>query len=256
MTNAKHTPEAMREMADRLRNAGNYRLPREAATMLREIADELSAQPSATCEAVALSDFVMVPRELSGAALHTLELFDADKVGNNPSDAANECWGKIIDLVAKMPPVLKFTNHVFKPDRNTTVRRGRKWLHRSHALIDLGDENPSMLATISTNLMPFHLLTDNWLRDEHDPSCRTVDGLLEEMKRIYPGFKPYEDVTLVDFHLPEYITHPPASAVEMPDGYIELNLSNYNEDDVARLNDWAIRAHMALSAAPSREGGV
>lgn len=36
----------------------------------------------------------------------------------------------------------------------------------------------------------------------------------------------------------------------VPDGYIELNMSNYNEDDVSQLNDWAIRAHAILSASP------
>lgn len=151
-----------------------------------------------------LGDFVLVPRELSGSALHTLAMFDAEDIGNNPNEAACECWGEILNLVAMEPHVLQFTRHVFKPGRNTTVRRGRKWLHRPHALIDLGDEKPSMLAMLTTNLMPFHLLTDHWLRDEHDPSCRTVSGLLNEMRRVYPGFKSHEDVTLVNFYLPEY----------------------------------------------------
>jgi hypothetical protein len=34
--------------------------------------------------------------------------------------------------------------------------------------------------------------------------------------------------------------------MKMPPGYIELNMNNYNEDDVRQLNDWAIEAHSTI----------
>lgn len=36
--------------------------------------------------------------------------------------------------------------------------------------------------------------------------------------------------------------------------YVELNMSNYDQDDVSRLNEWAIRAYAALATAPEQAG--
>jgi hypothetical protein len=45
-----------------------------------------------------------------------------------------------------------------------------------------------------------------------------------------------------------------AGGGDLLNDYIELNMSNYNEDDVSRLNEWGIRAYDALSAGCA-EGG-
>jgi hypothetical protein len=45
-----------------------------------------------------------------------------------------------------------------------------------------------------------------------------------------------------------------AGGDDLLNDYIELNMSNYNEDDVSRLNEWGIRAYTALSAGCD-EGG-
>jgi hypothetical protein len=39
------------------------------------------------------------------------------------------------------------------------------------------------------------------------------------------------------------------NAVRLPEGYIELNMSNYDADDVSRLNEWAIAAYGVLESA-------
>ncbi|NID14388.1 hypothetical protein [Luteibacter yeojuensis] len=149
-------------------------------------------------------EFVLVPRDLSSVAISLLADFPMDDIGDNRMIAAGECWEELLAIASKDPPVLQFKRHIFKPGRNTTVRRGSKWDGVGHALIDLGDVKPSMLATLSTTTYRFNQVSDHMLRDEHDPSCRTVNGLLTEMQRVYPGFSDSEDVTLVNFYLPSY----------------------------------------------------
>jgi hypothetical protein len=139
-------------------------------------------------------------------ALNTLADFDMEDVGNNRYEAAEECWSEVVAQAAKAPPVLQFTRHIFKPGRNITVRRGLKWDRVPNALIDFGDGRHFMLATLSTLTYQFHQLDDHMLRDEHDPTCRTVTGLFDELSRVYPGFSRHEDVTLVSFYLPSYGT--------------------------------------------------
>lgn len=150
-------------------------------------------------------DFVLMPRSLSPASLERMAHFDFDDVGNSYADAADELWGELIDNEAKDIQSLEFSNPVFHAGNNTTVRRGLKWYGTEYARLALGSE--TVIVRLSSMTQRFCYLTDHYLRDEHDPSCRTVAGLLAEMKRVYPGFSEYEDVTLVNFTLPEY-THP------------------------------------------------
>ena len=145
-------------------------------------------------------EWVLVPRQLPDDASQVLAYFDMDSVGNNPHDAAGECWGHLIDMAAKVPPELKFSNPVFHAGTNLTVRRGLKWYREQWATVDVwGVKGVVRLSCMSHR---FSLLTDHWVRDEHDPACRTVAGLLAEMQRVYPGFSENEEVTLVRFDLP------------------------------------------------------
>lgn len=151
-------------------------------------------------DAVASDDWILVPRTLSNEASRLLAYFDMDSIGNSPHDAADECWHHLLDMVGAEPPTLEFQNPVFNAGRNTTVRRGSRWHGRSWAKIRLGDGD--VIVKLYPMTHDFYLLSDHWLRHEHDPACRTVDGLFAEMQRIYPGFKRHEEVTVIDFWLP------------------------------------------------------
>ncbi len=100
---------------------------------------------------------------------------------------------------SQYPPVLTFVLPVFNRGRNTTVRRGRKWHTVAQARLQLGEGSLSPPVELQTELKQFSALTQADLRFEHDPSCRTVDGLLLVLKRIYPGFGAEEEVTLCHF---------------------------------------------------------
>lgn len=104
-----------------------------------------------------------------------------------------------------LPPssdkLIEFSNPVFKNGVNLTVRRGTKWHGVDRAFIQLSDFIRHGTVALATEVKVFNELTDVDLIDEHDPSCRTVEGLAAEMKRVYPEFEVTDEVTLVKFIL-------------------------------------------------------
>ena len=96
-------------------------------------------------------------------------------------------------------PVLGFARAVFRAGRNTTVRRGTRWLGVTRARLQLGDGRLSDPVALETEARPFRELDAHALRDEHDPACRTPSGLFAELARHYPGFGVDETVTLCHF---------------------------------------------------------
>ena len=98
---------------------------------------------------------------------------------------------------------LDFSNAVFNDEINVTVRRGDKWgVANPDDVFHITDHGKStgtaalIRAVIRTR---FDSLTDDDLEAEHDPACRTTEGLLKVMGRVYPEFQEDEDVTLLVF---------------------------------------------------------
>ena len=89
---------------------------------------------------------------------------------------------------------LLFENPVFNKGTNVTVRRGIKWSMESKAIVkDLGEVD------LKPVVMRFEDIEVDDIRYEHDPECRTQDGLKKVMQEVYPGFSSKEIVTLVYF---------------------------------------------------------
>ena len=107
--------------------------------------------------------------------------------------------------------VLYFLNPVFVGGENITVRRGTKWdnapkkevyiVDTKDPLKEDGETKVLHVVDISTRVFRFSDLRDSDLISEHDPKCRTVEGLLSVMKRTYPGFDERELVTIVSFNI-------------------------------------------------------
>lgn len=95
--------------------------------------------------------------------------------------------------------ILEFTNHVFKPGFNITVRRGLKWANEKMAQIQLDENNVTRPIAVKTRVMKFQDLKKPDLVNEHDPACRTVDGLFKVMQDVYPNFDVREVVTIVEW---------------------------------------------------------
>ena len=97
--------------------------------------------------------------------------------------------------------LLQFTNPVFRKGFNLTVRKGTKWHNVEECRVELGGGYTKYVNRLETHVMNFNELTDADLVYEHDPSCRTVEGLLKELKRVYPDFAENDEVTLITFYL-------------------------------------------------------
>lgn len=104
---------------------------------------------------------------------------------------------------------LVLQNPVLKAGKNVTVRLGQKWrdLLLPGDVVQLaeiveGVQTPLLSARITTVLdMPLdwgYLLT--FLPDEHDPACRTLEGLHAELERVYDRALPKNaQVTVIEF---------------------------------------------------------
>ncbi len=52
-------------------------------------------------------------------------------------------------------------------------------------------------------LLPMRLIPEELLKNQHDPSCRNLSGLMTEMKRIYENFCESNIVTILLFTIYE-----------------------------------------------------
>lgn len=91
---------------------------------------------------------------------------------------------------------LKFDTPIFKEGTNVTVRRGVQW-----SLEEVVEIAGAGINRIRTKVMRFCDIGADDLVDEHDVRCRTPEGLLEQMNRLYVDFDPRELVTIVEFDL-------------------------------------------------------
>jgi hypothetical protein len=103
---------------------------------------------------------------------------------------------------------LKFRNLTFNKGLNLTVRRGDElYSNMSHdwmfKILNEKGEEYARAKIMVLKLRRFNELTDEELEYEHDPNCRTVEGLLKAMKGYYPDFREDEEVTLIFFQVLE-----------------------------------------------------
>ena len=100
-------------------------------------------------------------------------------------------------------PKFYFQNPSFNQGLNVSVRRGVKWnteAQKGVMLVDTANPDKEIgTVDIETRVFRFCDLIDADIAAEHDANCRTVAGLLEVMKKIYPSFDSRELVTLVYF---------------------------------------------------------
>ncbi len=140
-----------------------------------------------------------------------------------------------------MPPkILEFQNPVFHDGFNLTVRRGIKWSYEDQAIVNFGPKHYAVV-NLMTVVKRFDEINDYDLVYEHDPICRTVDGLAKVMKEVYHEFERTDMVTLAVFYLRlrppqkgDQVFHADMSPVlmgsvtdviQLNDGYYEITYS-------------------------------
>ena len=112
--------------------------------------------------------------------------------------------------------VLEFQN----PPQSTkgvqiTVRNGPKWSKRvtPGMIVDAGPpafdgryEDLTEVKIVGVLITTFAALTDEIIEYDQDPKCRTREGLLAEMKRVYPSFEETNLVTVLFFEFVKVAT--------------------------------------------------
>ena len=96
--------------------------------------------------------------------------------------------------------IIHFNNPVFHDGINCTVRRGYKW-----ANLRIGEEillNGEKRAIVKKLLIcRFDEIEKGDISCEHDPKCRTIDGLFNTLSELYPNFSNNSIVTVIYFEL-------------------------------------------------------
>ncbi|MGY1520290.1 MULTISPECIES: hypothetical protein [unclassified Luteimonas] len=96
-------------------------------------------------------------------------------------------------------PILEFANASFLEGRNTTVRRGARWYGVPAARLRLKDGSLSPPVALETELRVLRDIDEDALRFEHDPACRTPQGLFAELGLHYRRISEDETMTLCHF---------------------------------------------------------
>lgn len=106
-------------------------------------------------------------------------------------------------LEPRAPHKLLFKRPLFHVGLNLTVRLGGKWYRDTRPgdrliIVDTEEQDKEILRTrvLFTTHGPLNEIPEAWLRYEHDPSCRTREGLYEELCRVYAGGTPERPVDL------------------------------------------------------------
>ena len=100
-----------------------------------------------------------------------------------------------------MKSSLKFAHPPTAPGQYTTVRRGELELAPALEIQDASGKGVAYAALRKCTVMSFHLVPTRLLAQEHDPQCRTWEGLRDTLRHYYPGFRVTETVTVVDFEI-------------------------------------------------------
>ena len=95
---------------------------------------------------------------------------------------------------------IHFSNPVFHDGINCTVRRGYKWanLRIGEEILLNGDKRASVKKLL---ICRFNEIKERDISCEHDPECRTIDGLFNTLSKVYPNFSNNSIVTIIYFKL-------------------------------------------------------
>jgi len=97
---------------------------------------------------------------------------------------------------------IHFKTPKYRDSINCTVRLGYKW-----ADLKIGEKillNGEQQAVVKKLLIcRFNEIRERDILCEHDPKCRTIDGLFNTLSEIYPNFSNNSIVTIIYFELNE-----------------------------------------------------
>jgi len=101
---------------------------------------------------------------------------------------------------------LLFSNPVFHEGINVTCRNGYKWAGEMGSLVNVQDTDGTtdygMAHVLGVMTVCLNRVPESVLALEHDPSCRTREGIIAEMQKVYgDGLKEDAPTTVLFFEL-------------------------------------------------------
>lgn len=111
----------------------------------------------------------------------------------------------MLDPRPDQKPWLLFKNPVFQPGVNATVRLGAKWagLVGPESIVEVHETDGGHLFDafiVDVQLTKICDIEEDILAHEHDPKCRNIRGLINELERVYKRkVNPREQVTIILF---------------------------------------------------------
>ena len=100
-----------------------------------------------------------------------------------------------------MKTALKFVYPPVKPGQYTTVRHGDVHINPQFDICDKKGRKVGTGRIIRVFHPQFHMLRARDIAKEHEPQCRTWEGLRDAMRHYYPDFRMADVVTVVDFEV-------------------------------------------------------
>lgn len=90
---------------------------------------------------------------------------------------------------------------ILTSDLSTTVRRGTKWLGTTGRVpvTEKGWPTPFDALVYRTEMMSYEDVSEDIILHEHDPDCRTREGLDQALQKAYGALVPEELVTVIWF---------------------------------------------------------
>jgi hypothetical protein len=103
--------------------------------------------------------------------------------------------------IKTMKTALKFVYPPTKQGQYTTVRHGEVHLAPCVIICDEKGHKVGSAQIIRVLHSQFHMLRARDIANEHEPQCRTWEGLRDAMRHYYPDFRLTDVVTVVDFEV-------------------------------------------------------
>ena len=98
---------------------------------------------------------------------------------------------------------LLFSNPTFHDGINVTVRSGYKWADALGEIVEVSDaeqtQEPEMAHVLGVLTTKLNTIPESILAQEHDPKCKTLEGITEVMKDIYGDIADDAPVTVLFF---------------------------------------------------------
>jgi hypothetical protein len=94
-----------------------------------------------------------------------------------------------------IPLSSEFIASIIRGDKTTTIRRGRRSYTTGRCILRMGDQD----VTVEIGMVRFCKVRDLTQKDAETDGFMSLEELSQALNHFYPGLRPDDDVTVVNF---------------------------------------------------------